>query len=91
MGIVPDAGVDLARPIDFEPGDLFVLLTDGFTEWARRDGEQYGQERLIATVLASKDQSCAALIRTIYQDVLGFVGKAPQLDDLTAIVIKRTG
>jgi sigma-B regulation protein RsbU (phosphoserine phosphatase) len=91
MGVLPDAAMELADPIELAPGDLFILLTDGFLEWARPDGQQYGQERLVELVRKHCDQSCPDLIQTIYQDVLRFADGSSQLDDLTAILIRRTG
>ena len=91
MGVLPDTTMELADPIELAPGDIFILLTDGFLEWARPDGQQYGQERLVELVRTHRDQSCPDLIQTIYQDVLRFADGSSQLDDLTAILIKRTG
>ncbi len=90
MGIIPESPIDLADPIEFRSGDLFVLLTDGFVEWARPDGELYGEARLIEILRRHARQNCAELIQTIYQDVRCFAEGAPQTDDLTAVLIKRT-
>ncbi len=90
MGIMPDATADPADPIHLERGDIFVLLTDGFTEWARPDGELYGEKRLVELIRKQRDRPCADLIRTLYEDVLRFAENSSQLDDLTAILIKRT-
>jgi len=91
MGIVRDTEIELAEPVIFAPGDMFVLLTDGFVEWSRPDGQQYGDQRLADLIHRYRDQSCVELIQTIYEDVLRFGQDTPQLDDLTAILIKRTG
>lgn len=90
MGIMAGTDMDLARPLDLALGDIFILLTDGFIEWARPDGELYGDDRLIKLVRRHRDQSCAELIQTIYRDVKRFAQNTSQLDDLTAILIKRT-
>lgn len=89
LGIMPGMEMDAAEPIVFDPGDLFVLLTDGFIEWANPAGELYGQQRLCATLARHRSQSCPELIQTIYRDVLQFAAGTPQSDDLTAVLIKR--
>ncbi|NLX14100.1 MAG: SpoIIE family protein phosphatase [Phycisphaerales bacterium] len=89
MGVIPDSPINLADPIDFRSGDLFVLLTDGFVEWSRPDGELYGEARLIEVLRRHVRQSCPELIQTIYRDVIRFAEGSPQTDDLTAVLIKR--
>jgi len=89
MGIMEESDMALAEPIQFKPGDLFMMLTDGFTEWSC-NGEQYGDDRLIDVVQKNMDRSCAELIQLIYQEVLRFSKGSPQLDDLTIILIKCT-
>lgn len=78
-----------ARTIDFAPGDMLVLITDGFHEWASPSGEHYGLERLSAALgrhaALAPDQLIAALCR----EVEAFAGGTAQQDDLTAVVLKR--
>ena len=90
MGIMPDAQMQLAPPIRFESGDMFMVVTDGFSEWSRPDGQQYGEERLIEVVRKNRARPCVELISLIYQDVRRFSEGSPQMDDLTIVLIKRT-
>ncbi len=90
MGILSDAEYPLADTVRFQPGDLFLMLTDGFTEWARPDGRQYGDERLIAFIARHTDLPCSKLIQALVDDVQRFAAGTPQADDLTAVLIKRT-
>jgi len=89
MGIFADDFIELAEPIQFKPSDMFILLTDGFTEWSSSDNEQYGETRLIKAIRKNHELSSKELIQEIYKDVLCFVGRSPQHDDLTAVIIKR--
>jgi serine phosphatase RsbU (regulator of sigma subunit) len=75
--------------LNFDSGDLLVLATDGFFEWANSSGEFFGAERLESSVRAARDKPAAEIISCLYQDVLRYAEGAPQKDDLTAIVIKR--
>jgi len=53
--------------------------------------EQFGHERLEASVRAANNKTAAEMISSLYQDVLKFSGGTKQKDDLTAIILKRTG
>jgi sigma-B regulation protein RsbU (phosphoserine phosphatase) len=72
-----------------ESGDVLLLMTDGFFEWARSDDEQFGQERVCELVKSCRELPCAEIIQRLYREVLTFAAGTPQQDDLTAILIKR--
>ena len=75
--------------LEMAPGDLLVLATDGFFEWANAKGERFGTERLETSLRAARSKPAAAIISALYQDVLEFAAGTKQMDDLTAIVLKR--
>jgi serine phosphatase RsbU (regulator of sigma subunit) len=89
LGISAELLSDPPQILPFERGDLLVLATDGFFEWENAAEEQFGSERLESSVRANRHQSAAAIIASLYEDVLRFAGGTSQKDDLTAIVIKR--
>ena len=89
LGIMKDMEMDAAEPIVLAPGDLFVMITDGFLEWACPDGTQYGCERLVDLLRRHRELPCAELIQAIYRDVLAFCQGTPQMDDLTVALVKR--
>jgi serine phosphatase RsbU (regulator of sigma subunit) len=91
LGIDPDLSFGAAQTIEMGSGDALVLLTDGFFEWADPTGEAWGIERLEETVRRAADQGPDALIGAMVRDVEAFAGAAPQLDDLTVVVIARGG
>lgn len=70
-------------------GDSFVLLTDGFFEWANSSGKQFGTQRLRDTLVKYRECEPKQLIDGLLQDVEAFSGGTPQPDDLTAVVIRR--
>jgi serine phosphatase RsbU (regulator of sigma subunit) len=69
-------------------GDLVVLVTDGFFEWANGKGEMFGTERLEDTIRKSRGKPANEIISTLYRAVIEFSGGTNQQDDLTAVVIK---
>jgi serine phosphatase RsbU (regulator of sigma subunit) len=89
LGISPEFVSDPPVLLPFASGDLLVLTTDGFFEWANSAQELFGSERLENSVRANRDKPAAEIISLLYQDVLNFSGGTSQQDDLTAIVIKR--
>jgi len=90
LGIMRGARFDAPQRLVLSPGDLMVLVTDGFLEWARADGEQFGAARLEQTVRRHRDETSAAIIAAIHEAVVSFAAGKPQADDLTAVVIRRT-
>jgi serine phosphatase RsbU (regulator of sigma subunit) len=89
LGISPEFVSDPPVLLPFASGDLLVLTTDGFFEWANSAQELFGSERLENSIRANRDKPAAEIISLLYQDVLNFSGGTSQQDDLTAIVIKR--
>lgn len=87
------SGIDYgpANDMQLAPGDILVLVTDGFFEWCNAAGEQFGIERLNEAIRASSQQTAEQLIGRLHDAVLHFTAGTPQPDDLTAVVVKRVG
>ncbi|HXH38925.1 MAG TPA: PP2C family protein-serine/threonine phosphatase [Thermoanaerobaculia bacterium] len=90
LGRFRDARYDeVTRP--FAPGDTLVLYTDGVTESANAEGEQWGDERLRTTITKRGSGSVGVLAATIVSDVATWRGVASTPDDdVTLIVVGRT-
>ncbi len=88
MGVVP--GIELEqKTIQLNQGDLVLFYTDGVTDALNDDIQEFGLERLKAVVEAHRDQAAPAVVQAINQAVSDFVGRAPQFDDLTLVVLKQ--
>ena len=68
-----------------------MLLTDGFFEWSRPDGEQFGTERVRDLVGTHHHRTAEELIGLLHRAVVDFSAGTPQGDDLTAVIVKRLG
>jgi phosphoserine phosphatase len=79
---------DCAR-LQLSPGDTFLLMTDGFFEWANARSEQFGTRRIFDVVGGHADCSAGELIAHIREALRAFADDTPQIDDLTAVVIRR--
>lgn len=74
--------------VDFQPGDVLVLYSDGVVEATNARGEEYGEERLLrvlqhCTVTTAVDARAAVL-----SDLREFLGGAAPDDDLTLLALE---
>lgn len=89
LGIMPDAPWPEPEVFKMAPGDLFVIVTDGFFECMNQDRVQLGTERLTDVIRSLRDRSCGDIIAGMHEAVLNWVGNQPQDDDLTALIIRK--
>jgi len=75
--------------VPIEKDTILVATTDGVTEARSADRDFFGMERFIAAVEASHDQSPAAIVKRVIDDVEIFSGN--RLRDDIAIVAVRFG
>lgn len=90
LGILPDLWDAVPVKLNLQPGDILLLVTDGFLEWENASGESFGIERLGAAVRQFSDREPEVIIAELYDAVLNFTQGTPQNDDLTAVLIKRS-
>jgi sigma-B regulation protein RsbU (phosphoserine phosphatase) len=86
IGLSPDEICELASA-DLGPGDVVVFYTDGVTEAENRLGEEFGMERLSATVRSGSSLSAEDLMSNIYNAAADFCGDNFN-DDVTILVVK---
>lgn len=89
LGLFSGFHYDAPRQYEMAPGDMLVLMTDGFFEWANAQDEDFGISRVQESLRSSRGLLAAEIIARLYADVKQFSGGTPQADDLTAVVIKR--
>jgi len=89
FGILPLFNSDPPARFRMHPGDLVLLITDGFYEWENDHGEDFGAQRLEGVVRASRDLPSSEIIARLYDAVISFANGTSQKDDLTAVLIKR--
>lgn len=73
--------------IRVEPGDTFVLYTDGITEAMDPEMEEFGRRRLLDVIRKVGKTSCEGLIDAILEAVDEFSMGAERSDDQTLVVI----
>lgn len=71
-------------------GDILVIYTDGVTEARDEDGKEFGEDRLLALVAQPPEERAALTLAAVMRKLDEFVGGAPQHDDITCLVVRRT-
>ena len=74
--------------LHIEPGQLLVLYTDGVTEAENPHEEEFGQDRLISSVMAARDLPAREMILAIQRDLSEWTDGRGATDDVTILVIK---
>ncbi|HEX7706023.1 MAG TPA: PP2C family protein-serine/threonine phosphatase [Thermoanaerobaculia bacterium] len=76
------------RHLDLEPGDLFVLHSDGVYECRNVDGDVYGLDRLEQVIREQGTGSAERVRDAVLSDITAFRGAAEQEDDVTIVVCR---
>ena len=87
------AGLMVSNPIEgetfpLEPGETFVLFSDGVSEAMNATEDFYGEDRLLMALSASAGTSAADTVETVLADVRAFVAGAKQSDDITVVAAR---
>jgi len=71
------------------PGDSFVLYTDGFPEAMNEQNEEFGDDRFYAAVGSYGDRGALGMVEALVQEIIAHRGRAAQSDDLTILTIGK--
>lgn len=75
--------------VHLEPGESIVLYTDGITEAFNGNNEEFGAERLEASLDSLDQESAQGIVEQVLRKTKDFVGDTEQSDDITMLVVKR--
>ncbi|MGB0386348.1 MAG: PP2C family protein-serine/threonine phosphatase [Ardenticatenaceae bacterium] len=89
MGVLP-INLSENHTIRFDPGDLLVAGTDGFSEASNLDGEMFGYDRLLDLVetLTASGKSAEEVAKSLFKTIDDFSASHMQDDDQTLIVVR---
>jgi len=85
IGVFDDA-TWTTRSMELHAGDVLLAYTDGITE-ARRNGECFGEERLVSEVRAARGEPAEVIADRVIEAVRRFAGHEPA-DDLALIALR---
>jgi sigma-B regulation protein RsbU (phosphoserine phosphatase) len=89
LGLFP--GLEYASDtLELEEGDRLVLHTDGVTEATNPEGRLFGEERLRECLGGAGADTAGETVERVSRALEGFVHGAPQSDDITILVVRRT-
>jgi len=89
LGILPAATYE-EFTAQLDPGDILVLFSDGVTEAANPQDQEFGEERLADLVAGMRDRPAREIVEKINDAVMAFTEGAPPADDITVLVVRRT-
>jgi len=84
------AGIEVKdKSIQLEPEDILLLYTDGLSEAIAQDGDFFGEERILDTLIKNDGRSAEEILGSIEYELGEFVGEETQSDDLTLLLLRR--
>jgi serine phosphatase RsbU (regulator of sigma subunit) len=89
LGLLPDSSYGI-HEIELAVGDLLVLYTDGITEAANPEEDEYGTQGLECSVRSHRDLPLDELAQAIERDLERFAEGTPFADDRTLVMLRRT-
>ncbi|MCA9054509.1 MAG: SpoIIE family protein phosphatase [Planctomycetaceae bacterium] len=89
LGLEPKGHSPTFSAATLEPGDMALLLTDGFQEALSPDRRLFGRKRVFDAVKTARNGSAQEIIAHLKAEVDRHVAEPIQQDDLTAVVIRR--
>jgi sigma-B regulation protein RsbU (phosphoserine phosphatase) len=89
LGLFSDA-IFSEGTVQLASGDVLVAYTDGVSEAMNTQEEEFSDERLCDVLKELQGASGKEILKEILSRVSDWSKGAPQHDDLTAVVMKRT-
>jgi phosphoserine phosphatase len=91
LGVLPDAPFESGQPIQLDPGDVFLLVSDGIFECDTRSTDLLGVDEVAANIRKHLGDSAQAMLKAL-EDLTESVNPDSHFrDDRTAVVAKRIG
>jgi serine phosphatase RsbU (regulator of sigma subunit) len=89
LGLFPDWECSVAE-VQLETGDVLGIYSDGITEARNKNGEQFGEARLVETLRGSRHLEALDIVQCVDRAVKEFAS-GEQEDDLTVLVVRVHG
>jgi sigma-B regulation protein RsbU (phosphoserine phosphatase) len=76
--------------VTLNPEDVLVVFSDGITESMDTKSDQFGRDRIIEALEKTKGHPVNDIAKALLDSVTQFSTGAPQSDDMTLLILKRT-
>jgi serine phosphatase RsbU (regulator of sigma subunit) len=90
LGMFPAVAYEISQ-VTLDKGDMVVLFTDGITDARNKDNGEFGEENLIGLLKKSTKKPASEIVGKICAELSSFTAGVEPFDDMTLIVLKRTG
>ncbi len=87
IGLMKNTGYQSSE-MDFKPGDLLYIFTDGVFEEFNAENEEFGDERLHAILKRNMDMSMKENIENVLEELDQFLNGREKQDDITILGIE---
>jgi anti-sigma regulatory factor (Ser/Thr protein kinase) len=91
LGFMKFPTIELPRQIELAPGDILGLITDGVFERENPAGTMFGTEGVEQVLRTRHEGSMSDLLARLLQSVHVFADGHPQGDDITIVLLARSG
>jgi PAS domain S-box-containing protein len=88
VGLFPGRTFKSGPAVDLRPGDLIALFTDGITESEAPDGTSFRSDGVREVVREHRHLPAGQIVDKLCDAARGFAQGSPQLDDVTAVIVK---
>ncbi len=76
--------------VTLKAGDVLMLYSDGVPEAWDVNEEEFSMDRIVEVLKANREESASRIVEAMLQSIDAFAGAAPQHDDITLMVVKRS-
>ncbi len=90
LGLFAEADCTLGEPCVLAAGETLVLVTDGAIEAESPAGQLHGADGCCDAIRACLDKPARDLVEAVIGATRAHAAGAPQEDDITVVVVKRT-
>lgn len=88
LGLYSKVALD-EQEVAILPGGLMLFFTDGLNEAIDESGEQFGLERVVKLLQASRGESGKVICKRLWGAVKEYSRAAPHQDDFAVLLMKR--
>ncbi len=91
LGILPGAEFSAGRWPGLPQDGVLLIASDGLWEAHEAHGEMFGKERVRAVLGSTAGRPATAVVQALVAAQAEFLAGAPREDDVTLVVVTRTG
>lgn len=77
--------------VEFEKGDVLLIFSDGIQDATDSTGIRFSVDGIEQAVKGYLASSAEEIANSVFEKVARHVSETPQFDDMTLVVVKRTG